>query len=434
MSEPGGSIKTPRVTQVALVVLLSVVWALVGLISVATMTVGSSGWSLRSGLLALASWRTVVFIVGFPVLAAGELVLLRRFGRRHGWSREAVWLAVWTLWFLTVMVLAFVLWGFRSLAMFQMTWGLLVPLSIAYMSFGFRRRAGTEPHCTRCGYPWREEIGSICPECGSDWSAKGGTTPGRPARSMMLVAVGVGLLLMGFAATFRPFSSSLISPLVPTAILVEQAAATGQLSANAWAQLQTRTLTPGQLRRLDEGLLDTRLELGRLDRSASAWLEGRAAAGELSPELTERFYDEMVVLAFRTRRMSDGSVRVEVEAINRTTPFGATEVRIIFGGLKVDGELVEGTRFERFASVYRFDPWSVTRKPGDSLPGVTVVRKADSATVVTAEAWVCYGSGTQLPWGDAWGGAWGMPDSPAIPTGLPWVRHVTLRVEIEAGE
>jgi hypothetical protein len=327
-----------------------------------------------------------------------------------------------------------VLWGFQSLGMFQMTWGLLVPLSIAYMSFGLGRRVGTEPHCAKCGYPWREEIGSICPECGSSWSDKGGTKLGCPARSSVLVAVGAVLLLMAFAATFSPLSGSVVSPLMPTGILVEQAAATGKLSSSAWSQLQTRTLTDGQLRRLDAGLLDARLRLVRLDGEANAWLEGRVAGGAMSPELTERFYDEMVELEMVTRTLSDGRVRVEVSAINRSTPFAGIDVRIIFGGLKVDGQLVGGTRFEKFASVYRFDPWAVARKPGDSLPGVVAIGKADSATVVTAEAWVCYGSGAQLPWGDAWGGAWGMPDQAAIPPGLPWVRHVTLSAEVEAGD
>jgi hypothetical protein len=434
VAEPGGSIKTPRVTQVALVVLLSVVWALVGLISVATMTIGWSGGSLRTSLLALANWRSVVFIVGFPVLAAGELVVLRRFGRRLGWGRESIWLWAWTLWFVTIMVLAFGLWGLRSLAMLRMTWGLLVPLSIVYMAYGMGRRLGTEPHCAKCGYPWRAEIGEICPECGSNWSQRGGTKPGRPARSLVLVSVGVVLLLLSFAATLSPVASGAIGPLMPTGFLVEQAAATGRLSSGAWVELQTRSLTPEQLRRLDEGLLDARMARDRLDRSANAWLEGRVAGSLMSPELTERFYDEMVELELRTREISDGAVRVEVVAINRMTPFGATDVRIIFGGFRVDGVLAEGTRFEKFSSIFRFDPWSISRKPGAVFPGVTVARRRDSATVVTAEAWVCYGSSTQLPWGDAWGGAWGMPDQPAIPSALPWVRHVTLSTEVEAGD
>lgn len=418
----------------ALVVLLSVVWALVGLLSVATMTIGSSGGSLRAGLLALASWRSVVFLVGFPVLAAGELVVLRRFGRRLGWGRESVWLAVWMLWFVTVMVLAFGLWGLRSLAMLRMTWGLLIPLSIVYMAYGMGRRVGTEPHCAKCGYPWREEIGDVCPECGSNWSVKGGTKPGRPVRSPLLVSVGVVLLLASFAATLSPVAGNAIGPLMPTGFLVEQAAATGKLSSSALVELQTRSLTPEQLRRLDEGLLDARLDDGRLDRSANAWLEGRVASGLMSPELTGRFYDEMVELELRTQAVADGAERVEVAAINRTTPFGTTEVRVIFGGLQVDGVLAAGTRMEEFASVYRFDPWSVSRKPGESLPGVAVPRRPDAVTVVTAEAWLCYGAGAQLPWGDAWGGAWGMPDKPAIPTGLPWVKHVSLRVEVPPGE
>ncbi len=420
--------------MVALVVVLSVVWALVGLISVATITTGSSGGLLRTGILALASWRSVIFVVGFPVLVAGEVVLLRRLGRRLGWGRESLLLMVWTLALVTLVLLAFALWGLAALAMFRMSWGLLVPLSFFYMAYGMGRRVGTEPHCAKCGYPWHEQIGSICPECGSDWSAKGGTRIGRPERSLVFVAVGVVLLFFSFAGTATPLMRGPLNKLVPTSYLIDEIVSKGVGWVPPWTEINARTLTPEQTLRLADGLLDLRLRHGHLYRLASTWLEGQVSSGSLPPELVERFYVEMFELELRSRVMPDGLVRVELTGINRTTPMAGTEVRIIFGGLKVDGELVEGTRFEEFASVYRFDPWAVARKPGDSLPGVVVTGKADSVTVVTAEAWLCYGAAAQLPWGDAWGGAWGMPDSPAIPTGLPWVRHVKLRVEIEAGD
>lgn len=416
--------KTPRSTIIALVVVVSVVWAVFGLMMVALMSAKGS-LSLQYMLREATGWRSVLFVIGFPLFAVLVHLGGKRIEGRFGWGDQARWLMVLSAWFVGGVVMALALWGFRAIGLLQFAWGALIPLGTAFIGFGLQRRIGTELHCAKCGYPFSDEVGPQCPECGSVWSEGAGTIRGRLQRSPVLAGVGALLLVLSFTLTLSPLvARGTINRVVPTKYLIERVV--GGDWTGAWAELMSRTLTPEQERALAEGLLDARLAHGRLDRTAEGWLSGLLAAGSLDEELSGRYYREMVVLLLRSRK-DEGFVVAEAVAANRSAPFGTTEARIVFGGFAVDGELVDGTRMERFASVYRFDPWSVARKPGESLPSVLVRPQRDRRVVVTAEVWVCYGTPNQLDWGDAWI----KPGVPAIPPGLPFVEHSILSIEVE---
>ncbi len=389
----------------------------------------NTGASLRGVLLGFFSVRTIVFAVSFGVLALLVHVIVRRVARRRGIPDNLRWLIVLSIWFVLGVVLAVAAWGLRALGLLQFAWGGLIPLGCAYFGYGLQRRIGSALHCEHCGYPFSEEGGKNCPECGSVWSAQVGTIAGEPRRSSTFIAVGAVLMVLALSLSLSPLLAGSISRFVPTGVLIGQVAGVGGSTPGAWAELTKRTLTEEQTSDLIRRLLDTRLESGRLDGRSAAWLDGQFAAGGLDAALTARYYREMVSLRLREEPVPDleGFVEIRAVAVNRSTPFGPTEVRIVFRGFTADNQPVANTLLPRYSSVYRFDEWTQSRKPEESVPTFTIARRAQDQIRVTAEAWICYGAATQLSWGAAWDEA----GEPIIPFGLPWVEHVVLEHTVE---
>ncbi|RMF73723.1 MAG: hypothetical protein D6744_15315 [Planctomycetota bacterium] len=59
-----------------------------------------------------------------------------------------------------------------------------------------------------------------------------------------------------------------------------------------WRELQRRALSESQRERLAKGLLDRRRRSGSFDRQGSTWLRTRVLAGQMPPELVDRYYRE----------------------------------------------------------------------------------------------------------------------------------------------
>jgi len=157
--------KTPRSTIIALVVVVTVVWAVFGLMMVVSLSNGPVSWQYM--LREARSVRSFAFLIGFPVYALLVHLGFTRLERRFGWGDQARWLMVLSAWFVGGVLLAIALWGFRAMGLLQFAWGALIPLGSAFLGFGLQRRIGTELHCSRCGYPFSDEVGPQCPECGS---------------------------------------------------------------------------------------------------------------------------------------------------------------------------------------------------------------------------------------------------------------------------
>lgn len=394
----------------------------------------SAGGQWRGIMLGVLSARTILFVVGFPVLAFAAHVALRPVANRFGMNDRARWLLVLSVWFVLGVVLAFLVWGLRALGLLQFAWGLLIPIGCTFIGYGLQRRVGSELHCTTCGYPFSDEGGVNCPECGSAWSATAGTTAGQPKRSPVLVVTGGVLIALAFTLSLSPIVAGRISRFVPTGVLIEQVTSVGGSSAGAWAELTKRSLTEQQTDGLIDRLLDQRARSGRLDSLSSAWLDGAFALGSLDDAQVARYFQEMTAFRLWEQPAADGAdegvVVISLMVDDRTTPFGAMEARVLFRGFTEEGEPVADSRMERYASVYRFDEWTQARKPGASVPSVTVVRQNRDAMAIGAEVWVIYGSAIQLSWGDAWAA----DGSPIIPSGLAWVEHIVLEHEVQPRE
>jgi len=415
-------------TQVGLVIIIALGFACIGLMTVLLTAVsgtrGSRGRALADGLL---SWGTFGFVVGCPLACVVIWRVLGRIRDRYGLNQRTYSLLLFASWILIGTLGAFLAWGWAALLALHFAWGALVPLGMGLITHGLTRRVGVELHCARCGYAHDDEL-EVCPECGADWNGRGSLLEGRLERSRAMVSVGIAVLVLALVLTIRPLVVHVVSPLVPTRVLIAQVGSGATYSPDVWNELSSRSLTPEQEQRLADALLDRRLHVGSLDLASNAWLEQRVAKGQIRVESIERYFREMVELDLRgaAKARVGETIRIEALVENRTTPWSGVGVRIFFAGFSVDGEPVPGTRMEQRASVYVFDEWSVKRKPGAELPAVEVQATRPGVIAVEAEAWLIFAPEAAL----GWGRAWDEDGRPIIPPGVLWTEPVKLRHEI----
>lgn len=419
----------PTATHVGLIVVLTLVFASIGFMMVLLVAISAwprTGW--RGLVAGLVSLNTIGFLVICPLLCALAVRMLRRAGAQRGWDRPTLVLFTWTAVILVVTVSALAAWGSGALLLLHFAWGGLLPLGIGFVTHGLTRRIGEDLCCAQCNYPYHEDV-EVCPECGAHWNERGGLLSGRLERSRAFVAAGAALLVMSVVLAIRPLRAQLLWPIMPTRMLIAQASRPDFWSAQDWAELAQRPLSPQQVQQLADGLLARRWATGRLDADPTAWLERQIAAGALQDRIVERFFREMVVMHLRgPKAVSVGEpVRVEVVVDDRSTPFASIGARIVFAGFSIDGEPVEGSRRERLMSVYEFLEWSVQRRRGASLPSVVFERQEAGTVTVEAEAWIIYGPEAALGWGRAWQD----DGAPAFPAGVLWREHVRLKQQIE---
>ncbi|GAB4387053.1 MAG: hypothetical protein Kow0022_17990 [Phycisphaerales bacterium] len=419
----------PTATQVGLAVVLTLVFASIG--SMMMLLTLASAWYLTGwrGLLGrLVSLNTIGFVAICPVLCGLAVRVIRRVGAQRGWDQPTVQLCVFAALMLVVTVSAFAAWGSGALLLLHFAWGGLVPLGIGFVTHGLTRRVGEDLSCAQCNYAYDEGL-EICPECGAHWNERGGVRSGRLERSRAFVGVGAALLVMSVVLVIRPLGAQLLSPILPTRLLIAQTSSAEFWSARGWAELAQRSLSPQQVQELADGLLTRRWAAGRLDSEPTAWLEQQIAAGALQDRIVERFFREMVVMHMRgPKAASVGEpVRVEVFVDDRSTPFAGIGARIVFAGFSIDGEPVEGSRRERLMSVYELSERLTRRRAGASLPSVVFDRQQAGTVTVEAEAWIIYGPEAALGWGVAWQD----DGAPALPAGVLWREHVRLKQEVE---
>lgn len=425
----GAKMGRHTVTQVGLIVVITLVFASVGFMMVlllAMSTSTGSGW--RAVLAGLTSPGTIGFAVFCPLSCALVAWVLRRLSARRGWNRRTLMLLIFAAWILIATISAFIAWGSAALLVLQFGWGGLLPLGMGFVTHGLTRRIGEEPHCAHCGYAFDEEV-QVCPECGAPWKQRGGVLSGRLERSRAFVAVGAACLVLAVLLTIRPLIGHVLGPLVPTSVLIAQASGQDVWSQQDWTELSSRQLSSQQVQVLAEGLLNRRWATGRLDRAPTSWLEQQVVSGMLKDETKGQFYREMVVMHLRGPKTATVGQPVRVEAMvdDRSTPFGGIGARVLFAGFSIDGVPVGGSRLGRYTSVYAFDEWSVKRKPDASLPGVGFEPQRAGLVTVEAEAWIIYGPEAALGWGQAWN----VDGSPAIPAGATWTQHVVLELEVD---
>jgi hypothetical protein len=165
------------------------------------------------------------------------------------------------------------------------------------ISYGIMGRIQPGPRCARCGYE-RGDPDSMpdqCPECGAVWSAAGGIVDERAVRTPSMIVGGVAVALVSvlfyFSASFgrNPFSTVL-----PTSVLLAQAASAQFLGDAEWQTLMARKPPAPDLA---GAMLDYRTRSGHLPVAADTWLVSYITSPAATPALRERFYRESA--AFR---------------------------------------------------------------------------------------------------------------------------------------
>ncbi|KAA0213301.1 MAG: hypothetical protein DYG94_11800 [Leptolyngbya sp. PLA3] len=427
---PGARTSRHTGTHIGLVVVITLVFASIGFMMVLLVAMSGSaagsGW--RSLIDGLTSRRTLAFLLGCPLLCAGTWLGTRWLGRRLGCDRRTGLLMLFLGWMIVCTFAALAAFGSGALLLLQFAWGGLLPLGTGFITHGLTRRAGSAPHCSRCGYEFDDEL-ERCPECGADWKRRGGVVEGRLHRSRTLVSTGVALLALGVLLTIRPLLGQAFSRLVPTRFLIAQASGRDTWSPSDWSELMSRTLSREQEQRLADGLLDRRWQTGRLDPAASGWLEQEIVSGGLPDAARERYFHEMVMMRLRGPSAARVGERVKVEALvdDRSTPFAGLGSRVLFAGFTVNGQSMGATRLERMASAYDFDEWSVKRKTGAALPSIEVSAAEPGTLVIEVEAWIVYGPEARL----GWGRAWNEDGTPLLPDERLWVEPVRQRHEVK---
>ncbi len=420
-----------RTTQVALFGVIGVCVAVFGVMIVLLISMGSGVRGLSHFAQELFSLRTAVYFAGSAFLAVPCVALTRRFGRRMEWERGMTWLIALTVWAFVVGLFAFVVWGLRAIVILQLAWSPLVPAGIVLITTGLTRRAGDAKHCASCGYAHEQAAGERCPECGFLWQKRGGTIIGQVKRSPAMILIGAALLVLSVALMLRPLYFGAITPAIPTQFLianVKQGLTTSGFGVNAWQELMSRTLSPQQTTELFDGLLIRRSSGRHIDATEAAWLDQQVIASAVAPELIQRYFVEMIEFRIEGPSTTEfgSEVTLTVLALNRTVPFAMVDARMIFAGFTVQGEHIEGSRIDRYQTVYAFDPSTRTAESSLASPMLTIRLDIEGTILIEAELWACFAPRPALSFGRAWN-----PDgSPAIPSGVLHVEHVKLRHEL----
>ncbi|MCK4341698.1 MAG: hypothetical protein KAY37_08255 [Phycisphaerae bacterium] len=185
--------------------------------------------------------------------------------------------------------------------------GELMLLVVAlYAILAVPRRVGDAEYCGKCEHakiPSDDEA-EHCPNCGVAWTAPGGVVKGRLVTSPWATPFGVlavVLMFVGFACTVF---GGLKMPLhiLPTSTLLHEVTQGGvddcgkvNMISDAWAVLQTRELSDGQLLGLAEDLLAAPFVYETRDGSLAwwgrqSWLAELVESGRLPSDFVERYW------------------------------------------------------------------------------------------------------------------------------------------------
>lgn len=223
------------------------------------------------------------------------------------------------------------------------SWGLVGVLLSVTMMFaggalalhGWRARNPSEPCCQRCSYPIDPaSLPAECPECGKAASNINHLTRTPIVRRPRLIACGVPLFLLG-ATLFQlvMFKPSGMYAVMPRPALLAAAAS----NRDAFAKVDTTSLSPGERDRLIDGVLDARLDGWSFQTSDQLeWIGSLLSAGALSPEQTERYLLGDARLEIRSRVYTERSVEIALFADIPKTGHRTILHLYFFGGFEFD--------------------------------------------------------------------------------------------------
>jgi len=176
-----------------------------------------------------------------------------------------------------------------------------------------------------------------------------------------------------------------------------------------WRELKRRTLSPHEMNRLAEGLLDARLKAEYLVSDSEEWLSDSVSKGVLPQSIVNRFYNEMIEVNLQVVCPDDGEhgIRIKPRAIAHSSDFLRTNnPYILIEGFYLDNDSAPLKSNDRAIHLGEFCPAS----PEHLLKGQTVVcpeliveKSADAATTIRFACWLAVAPNwlvQPVQWGD----------------------------------
>jgi len=176
--------------------------------------------------------------------------------------------------------------------------------AFALIGRGMKQRRGKEAHCASCNYlkpPTGSEDIPRCPECGHAWNEFGGTAYGAVSSKPWMFIAGILLfiipMIMPLVRTSATFSS-IYAKAMPTSFLIPYVSGYGHfVDAEAWNEINNRSLTSDEYNQLARRLLDSRYKSNRgFPLDSKTWLDAQITKRTIEPALIDRFFNENIEL------------------------------------------------------------------------------------------------------------------------------------------
>lgn len=198
-------------------------------------------------------------------------------------------LGIGTLWiFSNFIILSYGNGGMRFVS--ALIWQFPITIGSTLIGASFIRRVGDSLHCPHCEYPYTFEDADApirCPECGKGWL--GVLKKGRKKWHFKRTLIGIALVFFGVVVLNPIFYIGWLAPQLPTPLLYVSTFLTPPFIRAPWDELATRNLSPYWTTRIANRVISLR-EHDPIS-AGSRWFEKVAAAGAISSEMRETYYE-----------------------------------------------------------------------------------------------------------------------------------------------
>jgi hypothetical protein len=282
--------------------------------------------------------------------------------------------------------------------------------------WAWRGRAVRASQCARCGYETGpiESMPDLCPECGSDWRQPGGITNERFVRRPWIALAGLAVFVGGIAV-IMPGATGVLSPILPTGVLISMAANQQFLSDRAWLELESRPLTQEQQISVAAALIDRRRAGLHTGPAPAAWIE--TIGPTLPRELQHRYFREMADIWLECLP-AQGSAPARLRVAGDSHGYRGRTAYFAIGALEVDGLEAQPPRpaLVHALQLHR------------DFPPLDYAVPAQRPLDVRLRVWLVVGSWNYF--GTAQPVRWSDEGEPLLPPGADWIHEIELKLRI----